>query len=430
MKQWIAKLTILVIVLLAAQTANGQVVVQTYVDKCSGEVKTVTTTYVSGSAIVAFYDQIRTFTAQEVQQGIAQAWINQKILEYQNRACPTNAIVTQTIQNTVTQATQQASSAASAAANAAAAAASTPPPPPPTTSTPPPPASNNSSSSSSNNSSTSSSSSEQKSEQKTESKTEQKTEEKKEETKSESKEESKEEKKEESKEEKKEEEKKKEKKEEKKKVVNPPIVSANIASGLSPEGRFTNMLSMGISKSSMMGDKSYGVNFMLWDNLQQFNLAGNFSKIIMNTDYKPIMILSSSVGVGYLSGIWNSNITNSVVLLGPKQIVGGYALTFAGTFVEGNTSIAQIATAFVTKPFNFKRVTISPMLAWSNLGSIYMVEQKTVTELSSYNYIAGSNFDLNISRRFKFNIGALVIGNTEPRSKLSYNFTIGSRFSL
>jgi hypothetical protein len=142
------------------------------------------------------------------------------------------------------------------------------------------------------------------------------------------------------------------------------------------------------------------------------------------------MILSSSAGVGYLSGIWNSNITNSLVLLGPKQIVGGYALTFAGTFVEGNTSIAQIATAFITKPFNFKRVTVSPMLAWSNLGSIYTVQQKAITEVSGYSYIAGSNFDLNISRRFKFNLGTLVIGSTTPGSGISYNFTIGSRFAL
>jgi len=187
---------------------------------------------------------------------------------------------------------------------------------------------------------------------------------------------------------------------------------------------------MGVSKSSMMGDKSYGLNFMLWDNLQQFNLSGNFSKIVMNADYKPVMILSSSAGVGYLSGIWNSNMTNSVVVLGPNQIVAGYALTFAGTFVEDNTSIAQIATVFITKPFNFKRVTISPMFAWSNLGSVYMVQQKTITEVTGYSYIAGSNFDLNISRRFKFNLGALLIGSTEPGSRPSYNFTIGSRFSL
>jgi hypothetical protein len=169
---------------------------------------------------------------------------------------------------------------------------------------------------------------------------------------------------------------------------------------------------------------------MLWDNLEQFNISGNFSKIVVDADYKPIMILSSSVGVGYLSGIWNSNITNSVVLLGPKQIVGGYALTFAGTFVEGSTSIAQIGTAFITKPFNFNRITISPMFAWSNLGSIYMVQQKTITEVSGYSFIAGSNFDLNISRRFKFNLGALLIGSTEPGSRPSYNFTIGSKFAL
>jgi outer membrane biosynthesis protein TonB len=421
MRQWIAKFTILVIVLLAAQTANGQVVVQTYIDKCSGEVKTVTTTYVSGTAIVAFYDQIRTFSAQEVQQGIAQIWINQKIMEYQNRSCPPNAVIVQTIQNTVTQAAQQASSAASSAANAAAAAAANVPPPPPTN-TPPPASSSNSSSSSSNSSSTS----ENKTEQKTETKTEQKTEEKKEETKTENKEETKEDTKEENKEEKKEE----KKKEEKKKVVNPPIVNANLATGISPEGRVNTMINMGVSKSSMMGDKSYGANLMVWDNLQQFNLAGNFTKILLNADYKPVMILSSSAGVGYLSGIWNSNVTNSVVLLGPNQIVGGCALTFAGTFVEGNTSIAQIATAFITKPFNFKKVTVSPMLAWSNLGALYMVQQKTVTEVTGYSYIAGSNFDLNISRRFKFNLGALIIGSTEPGTRPSYNITIGSRFAL
>jgi hypothetical protein len=207
-------------------------------------------------------------------------------------------------------------------------------------------------------------------------------------------------------------------------------VSANIASGLTPDGKVTNMMTVGVSKSSLTGSESYGATFMLWDNLQQFNLSLNYSKIFLDQDYKPIMILSSSVSAASMFGIFSPNVTNSIVLLGPKGIVGGYALTFAGTFAEGNTSLAQIATAFVTKPFVTKRVTISPMFAWSNLGSLYMVESKTVMGVETYNYIIGSNFDFNLSRRFKVNLGVLGIGDTGFNQNPSYNFTIGSRFSL
>ena len=51
-------------------------------------------------------------------------------------------------------------------------------------------------------------------------------------------------------------------------------------------------------------------------------------------------------------------------------------------------------------------------------------------EVETYNYILGSNFDFNLSRRFKVNLGALVIGDTGFNQNPSYNFTIGSRFAL
>jgi len=70
------------------------------------------------------------------------------------------------------------------------------------------------------------------------------------------------------------------------------------------------------------------------------------------------------------------------------------------------------------------------MFAWSNLGSLYMVESKTVMGVETYNYIIGSNFDFNLSRRFKVNLGVLGIGDTGFNQNPSYNFTIGSRFAL
>jgi hypothetical protein len=102
---------------------------QTYVDRCSGEVKVATITYVNGNAFVSFYDQVRTFTPLEVQAGAMQSWLQATYIAYSARPCPTNIVVQQTVQQTVTQATQAATSAAasaaaSAASNAASSAAS------------------------------------------------------------------------------------------------------------------------------------------------------------------------------------------------------------------------------------------------------------------------------------------------------------------
>ena len=53
MKQWL--LGILILCLLFAQKANGQVYTQTFIDKCTGETKIATTTYINGNAVVSFY---------------------------------------------------------------------------------------------------------------------------------------------------------------------------------------------------------------------------------------------------------------------------------------------------------------------------------------------------------------------------------------
>ena len=56
MKKWIISSVILVIILFANK-ANGQTYTQTFIDKCTGEVKVATTTYINGNAVVSFYNQ-------------------------------------------------------------------------------------------------------------------------------------------------------------------------------------------------------------------------------------------------------------------------------------------------------------------------------------------------------------------------------------
>jgi len=81
---------------------NAQVFTQTYVDKCTGEIKTVITTPMpNGMVMVAFYNQIRTFSNAEVNNGTVQRWLNEVYLDYSSRPCPAIAVVQQTVQQTV-----------------------------------------------------------------------------------------------------------------------------------------------------------------------------------------------------------------------------------------------------------------------------------------------------------------------------------------
>ena len=72
MKKWVVGIIVL---FLFALKANGQTYTQTFIDKCTGEVKLATTTYVNGRAFVSFYDQMKVFTPEEVQSGAMQIWL-------------------------------------------------------------------------------------------------------------------------------------------------------------------------------------------------------------------------------------------------------------------------------------------------------------------------------------------------------------------
>jgi hypothetical protein len=47
-----------------------------------------------------------------------------------------------------------------------------------------------------------------------------------------------------------------------------------------------------------------------------------------------------------------------------------------------------------------------------------------------FTYIAGSNFDFNLTQRFKANLGFNAVGNTQPKIPFTFSVTIGSRFQL
>ena len=251
--------------------------------------------------------------------------------------------------------------------------------------------------------------------------------------------------------------------EEEERKLAPPIVTANLVTMQMIDGVLTNAASFGYSQSSLTGETTYAANAMVWSNLKQYSINLSQSQVFFNWDKEvPVMILDPDTGeyfkfgsykdrgtvmmvqslsAGYMR-MFSTHIATvglSNVFLGQKEnfwkgFVGGYAMTGMGVFLEGGNVVTTAAfTAFGTKPFNFKkfeRLTISPMLAYSMTPATYDFESNKVTWSEHGTWIVGSNFDFNLTQRFKANIGGTLIGNTMPEMPLSWALTVGSRFQF
>ncbi len=295
---------------------------------------------------------------------------------------------------------------------------------------------------------------------------EESTEEKEEEQEEEKEEEQEEESEEEESEEESEDEEKEENDKKEKKRRNPINVSANLLTQSGIDGSITNAMSFGLSQSSLTGTTTYSANAMIWDNLQQFSLSTSKSDVYFNYDNEQklylrnpetgkrdlyygsyytrgsiMMVQSLSVSFMYIYGTKVASFGLSNVYMGQKDnfwkgFVGGYALSGTIINIEKDIMIMPSGVLFGTKPFPTKRVTISPMiaLALNPVSYTFSMEKNMFKGDVEFNknltYILGSNFDLNLSQRFKFNIGGNVIGTTTPGIPLTWSATIGSKFQF
>lgn len=97
----------------------GQTFTQTFVDRCTGNVQVVTANFVNGSATVAFYNKIKTFTYQQFVNGELQSWLNETYSWWENLSpCSTATSQAQQAQQTAQNATNAATTATNAATSA------------------------------------------------------------------------------------------------------------------------------------------------------------------------------------------------------------------------------------------------------------------------------------------------------------------------
>lgn len=425
------------LVLLLAFTwySSAQTLTQTFVDRCTGEIKIVQVA-LQGTTAVAFYNKTATFTAQDYYNGKLRAWMDE-VYEWWSALspCSTGQAVQNTTQNVVN----------NVAANIPVAPPTPPDVTPPPVQSSPPAATNSDPPAASTQASSAEAGSGAESEAPAETSSEPAAEQSQEETEPEQTEsESTEDSSEESKEEKKE-----EKKENKKTKVNPIMVASNLAAQAGLDGSIRTYFNASVSQSSLTGTDSYSLTSIIGSSLKEFTLMGSKSHIFFNYDREvPViiggeqwghyydrgsimMVQSVSAGIAYNFGTKTITAGISNVYLGQKEnkfkgFAGGYAITLIQVFAKDLFMTMPSLVAFGTKPFAFDRVTVSPMLAFA---SVPVMISKEVMFNPDVIYVVGSNFDFNLTKTFYANIGGNVSGST-AMTPLTYSITIGSKFKF
>jgi hypothetical protein len=205
------------------------------------------------------------------------------------------------------------------------------------------------------------------------------------------------------------------------------------------DGKFQQAFTMGLSKSSLKGDKSYGLTSMVWTNLKQYMLMGTFSKLFFK-EGRPFLVYSAGIGASKMFSTVIGMNNHSLVLLGKKGLVAGTSLGVTSIYLNYDVTrdaiifdeniVSGNATFFATKPYNVGRFTISPMLAASKQILNYSVYGEQTPVSKDLMYITGTSVNFALTKRFVANLGANMINNTNKNIRSTLTFTIGSRFSF
>lgn len=382
-----------ILLTLTLSWASAQVLTQTFLDPCSGNVTVVTVPLANGKTTVVYRGQYRVVTANDITTGALQAWINDLTVNF---PCPQATLAVQqtvaaAVQQAVATATSQATAQATSSAASAAASAAV-------SSTPAPVASTSSSSSS-------------------ETKTE---------TKSESSSESKEESKSES---------KSEKKESKgsgksQARVNPIIYSSDFTVAPAADSDLSIIASLGMSQSSLMGNTSWGVSSMIWSTFNQFALSGRYT--IMNfNDGKLDNISNFGITGVYLAGTTLGFATAASIFPFGKWGTTGVNYTFSVAGADEGLNLSNNILLFYTVPVPVsKRLTISPDIYLSGSATGYLTAQQKFVTSNDVGIMTGASFDIALTKRFKFNFALKTSLNTNPIVPQTYMGMIGTKINL
>ena len=222
------------------------------------------------------------------------------------------------------------------------------------------------------------------------------------------------------------------------------------------DGAANQVIGLGFAQSSMNGEFNYSANMMIWDNLKQISLSGSRGHVFHRYDKKvPVIIRENgeeyifghyydkgsianvqtlSAGLMYMYGVYNMSFGISNVYIGQKEnkwkgFVGGVSASNNILYSQGEWNVMPSFVFFGTKPFPFKRFTVSPMLATALTPVNYSTLDNGFTFNEHALFVGGANFDFQMTKTFRMNLGFNLAKSTDA-FPLTYSITIGGKFKL
>jgi len=216
---------------------------------------------------------------------------------------------------------------------------------------------------------------------------------------------------------------------------------ANVLSQQMPTGEYQYATMFGVSQTSLIGTETIGANLMVYDNLEQYMLNLNYSKVHINDEGRVNRVYSASIGGMKMFSTYMANMNHSMVFMGKKGLVAGVALGTSLTSVEldvregyiyyDDLVLAGSLTGFATKPFMVNdRLTVSTMLAVCNPFVTMSLDTYDTAWNTDVMVIAGLNNTYKLTQRFGINIGVTAIEATIKGFPTLVNYMIGGRFSF
>jgi hypothetical protein len=211
------------------------------------------------------------------------------------------------------------------------------------------------------------------------------------------------------------------------------LVSADLAATQDMEGRYAALASFGISKSSLMGDKSYSATALVWSTLDQYAISGGMTKMDFD-EGKLKGIHSYSVTAAYLKGTLMQMLGYTYVKPHPKLGTYGYNVGLIALQIKNpitqryNLNLLTSFVAFWTKPYQINRkTTISPQIFYMNSPISYNPSTQSTLVTTTPGFVLGSGYDFRLSKRFAFSAAYRAVISLEPKFILMNNFQIGSK---
>ena len=189
-------------------------------------------------------------------------------------------------------------------------------------------------------------------------------------------------------------------------------------------------MNVGVSKSSMTGMSSIGINSSIFLDLSKVAIGGSYTQNQMNS--RGQLEALHNFGLTYFTDFKNHMVFPAYTYIQPiDKLIAGYNLSANSSFVQGGSfNLSPSIISFAMYPLQFGRKIITPDLFMIAAPWSYSPTNGQQTRNRDLTFLTGFSTDFKITRKFKVNVNFKVMLSTADGSMPMRSFMIGSKLNL